>query len=175
MPALNILGEGLPLRNLIVNGSSEFWLLITVIHGYVQSADTVASNTRALKNKLSDIATLHYVDGPPMRNNSTSSSRPWWILGNNLEHNLSASARWDDTVCCCSFNDIIFDALRLIECNKVKWWSDELSKNEYDGVIGLSQGSAMTALLLSMVSTTLFLRYPAIPLWFGKQNCSPEF
>ena len=81
----------------------------------------------------------------------------------------------DDTVCCCSFNDIIFDALRLIECNKVKWWSDELSKNEYDGVIGLSQGSAMTALLLSMVSTTLFLRYPAIPLWFGKQNCSPEF
>ena len=36
----------------------------------------------------------------------------------------------------------------------MKWWSDELSKNEYDGVIGLSQGSAMTALLLSMVSTT---------------------
>lgn len=106
-------------------------LNILVIHGYVQSAGTVAGNTRALKDKLSDIATLHYVDGPPMRDNSSSPSRPWWILGDNLEHNLSASNRWDDTV---------------------KWWSEELSKNEYDGVIGLSQGSAMTALLLSMLN-----------------------
>jgi len=106
-------------------------LNILVIHGYVQSADTLASNTRALKDKLSDIATLHYVDGPPMRDNSTSSSRPWWILGKNLEHKVSASGRWDDSV---------------------KWWSDELSKNGYDGVIGLSQGSAMTALLLSMLN-----------------------
>ena len=48
---------------------------------------------------------------------------------------------------------IVLSTMRLIECNQVKWWSDELSKNEYDGVIGLSQGSAMTALLLSMVST----------------------
>jgi len=44
---------------------------------------------------------------------------------------MSASSRWDDTV---------------------KWWSDELSKNQYDGVIGLSQGSAMTALLLAMLN-----------------------
>ncbi|KAF8817179.1 hypothetical protein BYT27DRAFT_7247721 [Phlegmacium glaucopus] len=106
-------------------------LNILVIHGYVQSAATVAGNTRPLKDKLSDLATLHYVDGPPMRGNSSSPSRPWWILGDNLEHNLSASSRWDDTV---------------------KWWSEELSKNQYDGVIGLSQGSAMTALLLSMLN-----------------------
>jgi len=33
----------------------------------------------------------------------------------------------------------------------VQWWSEELSKNQYDGIIGLSQGAAMTALLLSMV------------------------
>jgi len=44
---------------------------------------------------------------------------------------MKASDRWDDTV---------------------KWWSDELSKNQYDGIIGLSQGAAMTALLLSMLS-----------------------
>ena len=95
---LNILGKGLPLRNLILNSSSNSDHLNTVIHGYVQSADIVASNTRALKDKLSDIATLHYVDGPPLRANSASSSRPWWILGDNLEHNMSASGRWDDTV-----------------------------------------------------------------------------
>jgi hypothetical protein len=34
----------------------------------------------------------------------------------------------------------------------VKWWSKELSERQYDGIIGLSQGSAMAALLLSMVS-----------------------
>ena len=89
-----------PLRNLIVNDSSSFdRIYFTVIHGYVQSADTVANNTRALKDKLSDIATLHYVNGPPMSDNPTSSSRPWWILVHNLEHKLSASGRWDDTVC----------------------------------------------------------------------------
>jgi len=106
-------------------------LNILVIHGYVQSASTVAGNTRALKNELSDIANLHYVDGPPMRSSSRSSSRPWWILDGSLEHDMTASYRWDDTV---------------------RWWSDELSKNQYDGVIGLSQGSAMTALLLSMLN-----------------------
>jgi Serine hydrolase (FSH1) len=110
MPVLNILGKGLPLRNLIVNGSSSSDRIYTLIHGYVQSADTLASNTRALKDKLSDIATLHYVDGPPMRDNSTSSSRPWWILGKNLEHKVSASGRWDDSVCYYSnnLNGIIF-------------------------------------------------------------------
>jgi hypothetical protein len=71
----------------------------TVIHGYVQSAATVAGNTRALKDKLSNIAILHYVDGPPMCNASQSSSRPWWILDSNLEHDMRASDRWDDTVC----------------------------------------------------------------------------
>jgi hypothetical protein len=43
-------------------------------------------------------------------------------------------------------------AASLIRSNQVQWWSDELSKNQYDGIIGLSQGSAMTALLISMVS-----------------------
>ena len=37
---------------------------------------------------------------------------------------------------------------------QVKWWSGELSKNQYDGIIGLSQGAAMAGLLLSMVSLT---------------------
>jgi len=75
-------------------------LNILVIHGYVQSAATVAANTRNLKDKLSDIANLHYVDGPPMRNAPHSSSRPWWILDSYLEHDMKASDRWDDTVCC---------------------------------------------------------------------------
>lgn len=101
-------------------------LNILVIHGYVQSAATVAQNTVRLREELADIAKLHYVDGPPL---SGSGSRPWWILGNNLEHD-SSGGRWEETV---------------------KWWSEELSKNEYDGVIGLSQGSAMTGLLLSML------------------------
>jgi len=103
-------------------------LNILVIHGYVQSADTVSRNTIALKNELQGIANLHYVDGPPMYH---SSSRPWWILGGNLEHDLSVSNRWNDSV---------------------KWWSEELSRNQYDGIIGLSQGSAMTALLISMLN-----------------------
>ncbi|KAE8446538.1 hypothetical protein EG329_011870 [Mollisiaceae sp. DMI_Dod_QoI] len=99
-----------------------------IIHGYVQSASTVAHNTVDLKNALSDIATFHYVDGPSMNG---SSSRPWWILDRKLEHDTRASKRWDETV---------------------KWWSDLLSKNTYDGIIGLSQGAAMTALLLSMLN-----------------------
>jgi len=106
-------------------------LNVLVIHGYVQSAATVAGNTRALKDKLSGIANLHYVDGPPMRKTSHSSPRPWWILDRYLEHDMRASDRWDDTV---------------------KWWTDELSKNQYDGIIGLSQGAAMTALLISMLN-----------------------
>ena len=70
-----------------------------VIHGYVQSAATVAFNTFPLKNRLSDIANLHYVDGPPMyRNAPQSSSRPWWILDSDLEHNVKAPGRWNDCV-----------------------------------------------------------------------------
>jgi hypothetical protein len=62
----NVLGKDyLPLRgNLIVNGRVLRVYIYTVVHdGYVQSADTlaVANNTRPLKDKLSDIATLHYV------------------------------------------------------------------------------------------------------------------
>jgi hypothetical protein len=47
--------------------------------------------------------------------------------------------------------------------NQVKWWSDELEKNQYDGIIGLSQGAAMTALLVSMVCTALpFLKFDSL-------------
>lgn len=42
-------------------------------------------------------------------------------------------------------------SIRLTDI-QVKWWSEELSKNQYDGIIGLSQGAAMAGLLLSMVS-----------------------
>ncbi|KAJ7057875.1 serine hydrolase FSH [Mycena amicta] len=104
-------------------------LNILVIHGYVQSASTVAHNTRKLRDILDGVAHLHYVDGPPLL---SSTSRPWWFLDQNLEFDASrGDSRWDAVV---------------------KWWSDELSTNQYDGVIGLSQGSAMAALLISMIS-----------------------
>ena len=92
---LNILGETLSaISRAIVDQS-----LYSVIHGYVQSAATLAFNTFPLKNRLSDIANLHYIDGPPMyRNAPPSSSRPWWILDNDLEHNVKASNRWNDCV-----------------------------------------------------------------------------
>ncbi|KAK7046691.1 FSH1 domain-containing protein [Favolaschia claudopus] len=113
-------------------------LNILVIHGYVQSAATVAHNTRQLRDALDDVAILHYVDGPPVSHNIFSSSslpRPWWFLDQNLEldssQNDRARTRWE---------------------NVVEWWSKELSEHEYDGVIGLSQGSAMAALLLSMAN-----------------------
>jgi len=105
-------------------------LNILVIHGYVQTAAIVAANTVRLRDELADIATLHYVDGPPMHDSSWSSSRPWWILSGNLEHNTRDN-RWQQTV---------------------DWWAQELSTNQYDGVIGLSQGSAMTGLLVSMLA-----------------------
>ena len=44
---------------------------------------------------MSDIANLHYVDGPPM---DGSSSRPWWILDSSLEHDMRATDRWNDVV-----------------------------------------------------------------------------
>ncbi|KAJ7695503.1 serine hydrolase-domain-containing protein [Mycena rosella] len=62
----------------------------------------------------------------------SSPSRPRWFLGHGLELDASrGDTRWD---------------------NVVKWWSAELSVRQYDGVIGLSQGSAMAALLLSMLN-----------------------
>jgi hypothetical protein len=74
-------------------------LLSTVIHGYVQSGATLAFNSFPLKARLVDIANLHYVDGPPMyRNAPHSASRPWWILDNDLEHNVNASDRWNESV-----------------------------------------------------------------------------
>jgi hypothetical protein len=103
-----------------------------VLHGYVQSAATVAHNTRKLRDALDGVAILHYVEGPPMAASAfPSSSRPWWFLGQSLELDSSRhDSRWDDVV---------------------KWWSTELSERQYDGIIGLSQGSAMAALLVSMV------------------------
>ncbi|KAJ7039822.1 serine hydrolase FSH [Mycena alexandri] len=109
-------------------------LNILVLHGYIQSAATVAHNTRQLRDVLDDIAILHYVDGPPMQADSSfpSDSRPWWVMGQSPEHAvLRGDARWEEVV---------------------KWWSDEFSERQYDGIIGLSQGSAMTALLLSMLN-----------------------
>ncbi|KAJ7484716.1 serine hydrolase FSH [Mycena latifolia] len=106
-------------------------LNILVLHGYVQTAGLVAHNTQKLRAALDGVATLHYVEGPPMPASSPSSSRPWWFLGQGLEVDASRGARWDDVV---------------------QWWSAELSSRQYDGVIGLSQGSAMAALLLSMLN-----------------------
>jgi predicted esterase len=81
-----------------------------------------------------------------------SSSRPWWILDSYLEHDMRAANRWDDVVRfpfrrpCCGGDH------RADRDIQVRWWSEELSKNQYDGIIGLSQGAAMAALLVSMVS-----------------------
>ena len=55
----------------------------------------MAANTVPLREELADIANLHYVDGPPMH--SAGGSRPWWILGRKLEHDLS-NTRWQETV-----------------------------------------------------------------------------
>ncbi|KAJ7637099.1 serine hydrolase FSH [Roridomyces roridus] len=105
-------------------------LNILVVHGYVQSAATVAHNTRKLREALEGVAILHYVDGP--KGHLFSSSRPWWHLGEHLEFDSSRNdGRWETVV---------------------KWWSDELSARKYDGIIGLSQGSAMSALLVSMIA-----------------------
>jgi len=111
-------------------------LNILVIHGYVQSASLVQRNTLPLATALKDIATLNYVDGPAVLNNGETpgfmaggGSRPWWVLDfGKLE--MEDTGRWPTVV---------------------KWWSDHLSQNSYDGIIGLSQGSAMTALLLGML------------------------
>ena len=51
-------------------------------------------------------------------------ARPWWSQGTN---------RWELTV---------------------EYWSETLSKNRYDGIIGLSQGSAMAAVLITMVRSS---------------------
>jgi hypothetical protein len=44
-----------------------------------------------------------------------------------------------------------FKTLTYSMQHKVEWWKEHLSHNSYDGVIGLSQGSAMTSILISMV------------------------
>jgi hypothetical protein len=104
-----------------------------VLHGYCRSAATTAQKTRKLRDALDGVAVLHYVDGPSM---PPYPSRPWWIMDQAFEYDSFGSSRWDDVV---------------------KWWSKELSERHYDGIIGLSQGSAMAALLLSMVSMLLSL------------------
>ena len=63
----------------------------------MQTAAIVAANTVPLREELADIATLHYVEGPPMRDGTSHGSRPWWILGRNLEID-SRSDRWSETV-----------------------------------------------------------------------------
>jgi hypothetical protein len=101
----------------------------SVLHGYVQTAETVAYNTQKLRDALEGVANLHYVKGPDMPSSFSSLARPWWFLGEKLEFDATRK-RWDDVV---------------------RWWSEELSARQYDGIIGLSQGSAMAALLISMV------------------------
>ncbi|KAJ7595730.1 serine hydrolase FSH [Mycena floridula] len=54
--------------------------------------------------------------------NPESSSRPWWNTG---------SDRWELTL---------------------RYWSDELSRKQYDGIIGLSQGAAKAAVLITMLN-----------------------
>jgi hypothetical protein len=39
----------------------------------------------------------------------------------------------------------------------VKYWSQLLSEKQFDGIVGLSQGSAMTAILITMVCLFSFL------------------
>ncbi|KAJ7336319.1 serine hydrolase-domain-containing protein [Mycena albidolilacea] len=80
-----------------------------------------------LHDALDGVAVLHYVDGPLLVG---SASRPWWLMDQALEFDSShGNSQWDDVV---------------------EWWLKELS--EHDGIIGLSQGSVMMALLLLMVN-----------------------
>jgi len=108
-------------------------LNVLVLHGYVQPASTVQYNTRRLQAELSDIANLVYAEGPIMKDRAWGDSRPWWVLKSGSEwlDPDNTTDRWNDTV---------------------KWWSEHLSTTQYDGIIGLSQGSAMTALLLAMLT-----------------------
>ena len=69
----------------------------------------------------------------------------------DLEFDPTQVGRWNDSVRRIPFVVPRCDA-HLRALNQVNWWSNELSTNQYDGIIGLSQGSAMTGLLLSMVS-----------------------
>ena len=101
------------------------------------------------------------------RNAPHSASRPWWILDHHLEHNVDASDRWNETVCFPVPTAAATTATMLTKKGQVRWWSDELSKNQYDGVIGLSQGAAMAALLLSMVCSSQFPT-PFIHIWESK-------
>ncbi|PRP79142.1 hypothetical protein PROFUN_13092 [Planoprotostelium fungivorum] len=100
-------------------------LKILVLHGQVQTASTVAYNTRPLRDALSDVADLFYAEGPAVKGNELG-SRPWWVWQGDR-----GTDRWNDTV---------------------RWWHEHLSQHSYDGIIGLSQGSSMTAQLLSMIS-----------------------
>ena len=93
------------------------------------------------------------MQGPQQPGTVATASRPWWILDNmvDLEFDPTQVGRWNDSVRRIPFVVPRCDA-HLRALNQVNWWSNELSTNQYDGIIGLSQGSAMTGLLLSMVS-----------------------
>ena len=72
-----------------------------------------------------------------------------------MGYGMTAAERWEDTV---HFHLICAFSRMLIGYDQVNFWNDLFSKNQYDGVIGLSQGGAMAGLLVSMVSSSLFLR-----------------
>lgn len=69
-------------------------LKILVLHGQVQTASTVAHNTRPLREALSDIADVFYAEGPAVEGNEMG-SRPWWVWQGDR-----GTDRWNDTVCC---------------------------------------------------------------------------
>ena len=89
-----------------------------------------------------------------MRGSPHSYSRPWWILDSYVGYGMTAAERWEDTV---RLRSICAFSRMLIGYEQVNFWNDLFSKNQYDGVIGLSQGGAMAGLLVSMVSSSFFL------------------
>lgn len=61
----------------------------TVLHGYVQTAETVYANTAPLRAALeaSRKCSLTYVRGvpPPGRTQESMGSRPWWIMTRQVD------------------------------------------------------------------------------------------
>ncbi|KAH8927526.1 hypothetical protein BT69DRAFT_1277919 [Atractiella rhizophila] len=109
-------------------------LKICVIHGYVQTANILYRTTAPLRESLKGIAEFTYVDGPSTGPGcGPDHSRPWWSLEGTEWSLLEGKddGRWAVVV---------------------KWWSEHLSQNSYDAIIGLSQGAAMTGLLLSLLN-----------------------
>ena len=85
------------------------------------------------------------------------------VLAGVPGHGGSSTVHWstihrpvDGMILCVILGHLVWHKLDWPDIKQVKYWSEELSKNSYDGIIGLSQGSAMTALLLSMASVPHF-------------------